>query len=207
RAGRAGRDLGGFSGLEAALPETFFQPTGTYPTWVLIVFAASALSALIEPAFYQRVFAAVDYRAVLVALFLGIGLWAAYDWVTTILGMAAAAKGVETEPRYALLTLVLEVLPTGLRGLFVAGVLAAAMSTIDSYLLIAGGNVAYDIFRPLLRPDLGDQATLRLTRWMVVVSAVGCVGFALFFQSVVSAWIFMSTVLIAAVLVPILAGL
>ena len=86
------RDLGGFSGLEAALPETFFQPTGTYPTWVLIVFAASALSALIEPAFYQRVFAAVDYRAVLVALFLGIGLWAAYDWVTTILGMAAAAK-------------------------------------------------------------------------------------------------------------------
>jgi Na+/proline symporter len=102
---------------------------------------------------------------------------------------------------------VLDVLPIGLKGLFVAGVLAAAMSTIDSYLLIAGGNMAYDIYRPLFRPDLDDQATLRLTRWMIVVAAAACVAFALFFQSVVSAWIFMSTVLVAAGLVPILASL
>lgn len=200
-------EVGGMAGLEASLPASYFQPTGTYPTWVLVVFAASALSALIEPAFYQRVFAAVSYRAIVIALVLGIGLWAAYDWVTTILGMAAAAKGIETEPHYALLTLVLDVLPIGLKGLFVAGVLAAAMSTIDSYLLIAGGNMAYDIYRPLFRPDLGDREVLRLTRWMIVASAAACVAFALFFQSVVSAWIFMSTVLVAAGLVPILAGL
>src|SRR5690606_9037395 len=183
------------------------KPGGTYPASVLLVFAASALSALVEPAFYQRVFAAVNYRAVLVALVAGIVLWAAYDWVTTVLGMAAAARGIEAEPRYALLTLTLDVLPAGLRGLFIAGVLATAMSTIDSYLLIAGGNIAYDIYRPLVRPDMSDGDVLRLTRWMTVAAAAASVAFARFFRTVVSAWSFMSTVLMAAPLVPLLAGL
>jgi SSS family solute:Na+ symporter len=201
------RTTGGVDGLQAALPASFFDPTGTYPAWVLLVFAGSALSALIEPAFYQRIFAAVDYRAVVVALVIGIVLWAAYDWVTTILGMAAAARGIDAEPRYALLALVLEVLPAGLRGLFVAGVLATAMSTIDSYLLIAGGNLAYDLYRPLFRPEMDEQRVLRLARWMILVSAAASVALALFFRSVVSAWIFMSTVLVAAALVPLLAAL
>lgn len=198
---------GGFEGMRDALPPSFFEPTGTYPVWVLLVFAASALSALVEPAFYQRIFAAKSYRSVVIALGVGIVLWAAYDWITTVLGMTATALGVDTEPRYALMTLALDVLPAGLRGLFVAGVFAAAMSTIDSYLLIAGGNLAYDLYRPLVRPGMSDAEVLRLSRWMIVLAAVASVALALFFRSLVSAWIFMSTVLIAAVLVPVLAAL
>jgi solute:Na+ symporter, SSS family len=198
---------GGVEGLERALPASYFDPAGTYPVWVLLVFALSALSVLIEPAFYQRVFAAVSYRAVLVALLIGVGLWAAFDWVVTLLGMSAAAAGIETDPRYALLTIVIDVLPVGLTGLFVAGVVATAMSTIDAYLLIAGGNLAYDIYRPLSRRPMDDARQLRLTRRAVVVAGVVSVLFALFFQSMVTAWIFMSSMLIAAALVPILAAL
>jgi solute:Na+ symporter, SSS family len=201
------RGVGGFEGLERVLPASYLEPWGTYPTWLLIVFAGSALSALVEPAFYQRIFAAVSYRSVLIALLIGIALWAAFDWVVTVLGIAALAGGLETDPRYALITLVMEVLPAGARGLFVAGVLATAMSTIDSYLLIAGGSVAYDIYRPLVRPGLPDARLLRLTRWMVLVAALASVVLALFFRSMVTAWIFMSTLLVATALVPILAGL
>lgn len=199
--------VGGTAGLEARLPDSFLSPTGSYPVWVLIVFAGSALSALVEPAFYQRIFAAVSYRAILKALLIGIVLWAAFDWIVTILGMTARATGIETEPRYALLTLTLDVLPSGLRGLFVAGVMATAMSTIDSYLLIAGGNIAYDLYRPMARRPLGDASLLRLTRWMIGVSAAVTVVLALFFRTIFSAWIFMSTALIAATLIPVGAGL
>src|SRR5690606_18432582 len=80
--------LGGMEAMRAVLPESYFQPTGTYPTAVLIVFTGSALSVMVEPAFYQRIFAADRYRSVLVALLIGIGLWAAFDWIVTILGMA-----------------------------------------------------------------------------------------------------------------------
>lgn len=198
---------GGVEGLQRALPASYFEPRGSYPAWVLVVFGLSALSVLVEPAFYQRIFAAVSYRAVLSALAIGVVLWAAFDWVVTILGMAAAAAGIDAEPRYALLTLVLDVLPAGLTGLFIAGVIATAMSTIDSYLLIAGGNLSYDLYRPLRASPMTDAEQLRHTRWMVVVAGSISVLFALFFQSMVSAWIFMSTVLVAAALVPVLAAL
>lgn len=198
---------GGVDALERVLPASFFEPTGTYPVWVLVVFAGSALSALVEPAFYQRIFAAVSYRSVVVALLVGVVLWAAFDWVVTILGMAARAGGGDLEPRYALLTLTLDVLPSGMKGLFVAGVVATAMSTIDSYLLIAGGNLSYDLYRPFARRRLTDRELLRLTRWMIGWASVAAVLLALFFETVFSAWIFMSTALIAAALVPILAGL
>jgi SSS family solute:Na+ symporter len=198
---------GGAAAVWERLPSSYLDPMGTYPAGVLIVFASSALSAMVEPAFYQRIFAAVSYRAVLTALLIGIVLWAAFDWVVTIVGMAAVARGMDVEPRYALLTLTLEVLPRGLDGLFVAGVLACAMSTIDSYLLIAGGNIAYDIYRPLARRALSDQQLIRLTRWMIGVAALITIVFALFFQTIVSAWIFMTTILIATALVPIMAAL
>jgi SSS family solute:Na+ symporter len=198
---------GGVDVVRDRLDPSFFQPMGTYPLWVLVVFAGAALSALVEPAFYQRIFAAVSYRAVVVALLVGIILWAAFDWVVAIMGMAARAEGLDTEPRYALLVMTLRSLPVGAKGLFVASVLATSMSTVDSYLLIAGGNLSYDLVRPAVKRPLDDRALLKMTRWAIAVAALVTVTFALFFRTVVSAWIFMSTVLAAAGLVPVLAGL
>lgn len=198
---------GGWDALEAALPATFLQPTGTYPLFILVVFGLTSLSVFVEPAFYQRIFAAVSYRAVLAALGIGVVLWAAFDWIVTVLGMAARAQGLEVEPTYALLMVTIDALPIGLTGLFIAGVLAVAMSTVDAYLLIAGGNLAYDLYRPLVRPDLDDRSLLRLTRWMVAFAALVSVLLALFFQSIVAAWIFMATMLISAAFVPLMAAL
>jgi Na+/proline symporter len=42
---------------------------------------------------------------------------------------------------------------------------------------------------------------------MIVVATVVCVLLALYFQSIVSAWIFISSLLTAAVLIPLMAGL
>lgn len=200
-------DVGGIEGMQRALPASYFEPRGTYPSAVLIVFSLGALSVFVEPAFYQRIFAAKSGRSVLAALVIGVVLWAAFDWIVTLLGMAAAATGIDAEPRYALLTITLDALPVGLAGLFVAGVIATAMSTIDSYLLIAGGNLSYDLYRPLARRPPEDAQLLRLTRWMIVVAAVASVVLALVFTSMVGAWVFMSSVLVATAFVPILAAL
>lgn len=198
---------GGVDAMRAALPAEYFEPRGTYPLSVLLVFSLAALSVLVEPAFYQRVFAAVSHRAVIAALLIGLVLWAAFDWIVTILGIAAAAGGLEVEGRYALLEVVLPALPSGLAGLFVASVLATAMSTIDSYLLISGGNLAYDLYRPWREPDIDDARLLRYTRFGVVVASVASVMLALFFESMVAAWIFMATVLVVTALVPVLGAL
>lgn len=196
--------LGGAEGLlEAGLPATHFQPRGSYPGAVLVVFSTAALSVFVEPALYQRIFAAESRKALVMAMAMGVVLWAAYDWITTVLGMAARAAGVTSDPSYALLTLVIEKLPAGLMGLFVAGVIATGMSTVDSYLLIAGGNLAYDLYRPMRGKPLSDRDLLRLTRWGIVAASLVSVALALFFRSVVSAWVFMAAVLVATAFVPV----
>jgi len=201
------KTLGGVDALRDALPLTHFNPRGTYPLPVLVVFSTAALSVFVEPAIYQRIFAAESRRAILIALGIGIVLWGAYDWVTTLLGMAARAAEVPAEPSYALLTLVVDQLPVGLTGLFVAGVIATGMSTVDSYLLIAGGNLSYDLYRPLVNPSISDASLLRLTRWAIFAACVVSVVFALFFTSIVSAWVFMATMLVGTVFVPVVVAL
>jgi SSS family solute:Na+ symporter len=198
---------GGVDSLRTALPPSYFDPRGTYPIAVLAVFSIGALSVLVEPAFYQRIFAAESYRAILAALGIGIVLWAAFDWIVTLLGMTAAAAGLDVDPRSALLALTLDVLPIGMKGMFVAGVIATAMSTIDSYLLIAGGNLSYDMYRPLVRPQIGDAELLRLARAGVIIASIATVAFALFFTSMVSAGVFMASILVSTALVPIVAAL
>ena len=55
-------------------------------------------------------------------------------------------------------------------GLFIAGVLSTEMSTLDSYCLVAGGNVAYDIYKPALKPDATDTELIKTTRYGILMS-------------------------------------
>jgi Na+/proline symporter len=200
--------VGGFEGLRQTLGPGFFSPLGTAPPLYTLAYALTAASVLVEPLFYQRIFAARDRRAVRNAFLWGVLIWAAYDWATTAAGMAGAglmAAGVLPAdlPRDQVLMRAIPLyLPVGLSGLFLGGVLATAMSTIDSYLLLASGNLVYDIYRPLRRPDVDDATLIRYARLSLVISAVVCVVIGLYFERIKEAWNFMATVLTSTLLVP-----
>jgi SSS family solute:Na+ symporter len=98
-------------------------------------------------------------------------------------------------------------LPPGLLGLFVAGCLASAMSTVDSYTLIAAGNVVYDGWQAATGRHLSDRTLLLATRVLVLVTMAAAIALALLFERLRDAWIFMSTVLLSTVLWPMLAVL
>ncbi len=203
--------VGGVAEMERVLPQ-HFHPTGTRPLALLVVYSLTSLSVLIEPAFYQRVFAAVSYRAVIVAMAVGVLLWMAYDWVVTMLGIGAhvaVLQGLIAEPdtlESAVTDFVMHVLPVGLKGLFAAGLLATAMSTIDTYLLISASNLVYDIWHPLRGRRLDDAALVRWTRVTMLVSTVANIGVCLYFRNVERLWIFITAILICTSLVPVLAA-
>lgn len=203
------RQVGGFASVEATLGPAYFEPLGTIPGWLVVVYASTGLVVFVEPSFYQRVFAARSAREVRHALLIGILLWAAYDWSATAGGMLAAAAeqkgllGPGFHANEALLRVVTFALPAGLTGVFMAGVLACEMSTIDSYCLVAGGNVAYDIYRPLRRPGASPTELLRWTRAGIGLS--WGLGFlvAFLFERLLALWVFLATVLTATTLVPV----
>lgn len=205
--------VGGFDAVAAVAPQGYFAPFGSIPIWLVIAYAATGISILVDPGFYQRVFAARDYRQARNALLIGILIWGAYDWLVTAGGMlaAVAAQNGMISPLVhqndALLTVVVLALPVGLTGIFLAGVLATSMSTIDSYTLVAGGNLVYDFYRPVFKPHASDRELVRLTKLCIVVSWLMGYILAFSFDRLMSLWVFTASFLMSTVMVPILMAL
>ncbi len=210
--------VGGWSFLES-LPRRadggtdFLTFAGGLGPWVLLSWAMAGSTVLVEPAFYQRVFAARDDRSITRALLLGIVLWASYDWLVVIIGLVARAaveQGMiqaDLVGKEALLEVAVQVLPIGLRGVMIGGIISAAMSSVDSYALLASGNLVYDILQRQLKRPLSDRALMWATRGGVVVVLAFSMAVGMAFDRMREAWQFMAAILGAVVLVPTLAAL
>ncbi len=205
--------VGDHAALGALLGSQALAPFGSLSSWEVAVFAAVALTPLVEPAFYQRTFAAVSTRQVVRALLIGVVLWVAYDWLVVYLGLAGRGMVASGElpsgldESAVLLHVMAVLLPPGLLGLFAAGCLASAMSTIDSYTLIAAGNLVYDGWQAVTGRPLADRTLLLATRILSGLTLAAALALSLLFERLRDAWIFMSTVLLATALVPMVAAL
>ena len=205
--------IGGFDSMIEVLEPSYFDTLGDMSIWLIIIYASTGLSILVEPTFYQRIFAAKSYKNVRNALVIGIFIWGSYDWIITILAMAAKVAviqgtlPVDVAPDAALLTIMVAALPAGALGLFLAGVLATEMSTLDSYCLVAGGNVAYDIYKPAFKPSATDQELIKTTRYGILLSWVLGFAMAISFDQMLGLWVFLASILISSVLAPILLGM
>ena len=205
--------IGGFDSMIKVLEPSYFDTLGDMSIWLIIIYASTGLSILVEPTFYQRIFAAKSYKNVRNALVIGIFIWGSYDWIITILAMAAKVAviqgtlPVDVAPDAALLTIMVAALPAGALGLFLAGVLSTEMSTLDSYCLVAGGNVAYDIYKPAFKPSATDQELIKTTRQGILLSWVLGFAMAISFDQMLGLWVFLASILISSVLAPILLGM
>ena len=206
-------ELGGFDAVAASAPEGYFALFGGIPIWLMIAYAATGISILVDPGYYQRIFAARSPDQARNAMLISLVIWMAYDWLVTAGGMlarAGVAAGVipgDIHSNDALLIAVTMALPVGLTGVFLAGVLATAMSTVDSYTLVSGSNFAYDLYRPLKNPNASDRELVRYTKYGIVLSWILGYGMAFLFERLMALWVFMATMLTSTVLVPIFVAL
>ena len=210
--------IGGFDSMVEKLPSSYFDTMGDLSIWLIIIYASTGLAILVEPTFYQRIFAAKSYKNVRNALVIGIFIWGSYDWIITILAMAAKTGTLMkimgdpiidpgVAPDAALLSIMVAALPVGALGLFMAGVLSTEMSTLDSYCLVAGGNVAYDIYKPAFKPDATDDELIRTTRYGILLSWLLGFAMAVSFEQMLGLWVFMASILISSTMTPILLGI
>jgi Na+/proline symporter len=72
-----------------------------------------------------------------------------------------------------------EFLPTILVAIFIAIVLSAIMSTIDSLLILASSAVTRDFYQKIFRPDLKDKDLTKLSRLVTVAMAMAALGIAI----------------------------
>ncbi|MFR7743006.1 MAG: sodium:solute symporter family transporter [Acutalibacteraceae bacterium] len=73
--------------------------------------------------------------------------------------------------------LAIEILPIGLTGLALAGILSVIMSTADSYLIVSVQSCVHDVYKSF-KPDVGEKELI-LTRVFAVIMPLGALLIAI----------------------------
>lgn len=101
----------------------------------------------------------------LLMLFVGAGLFAFYQFhpLPEVLAPLVAARGDRIFPAF-----IISEIPTGLRGLMIAGILSAAISSLDS-ILAALSQISLTMFyKPFVRPRASEAHLLSVSRMLVI---------------------------------------
>lgn len=143
--------FGGLSFLKETLPPSHFTITGGNSWLNTFIWGFIALATLIDPSFYQRCFAAKNPQIVKKGILISTFIWFCFDFCTTAGSLYARALLPQAEPGQAYFFYAIQLLPTGLKGFFVAGILAIILSTLNSFLFISANTLSFDFLRNRFR--------------------------------------------------------
>jgi len=194
--------LGGWSYLRETLPPSHLTWDGGLGVQAVVVWYVIAMSTLVEPSFYQRCYAARSEKVAQRGIWAAIGLWIAFDFLTTTAGLYARAALPElANPVQSFPALAALVLPGFWQGLFTVGLLATIMSTVDSYAFLAAVTLGRDVVGRWRGAD--EETSLRWARRGLVVTAGLAIALALTAGSVITLWKALGSVGTPVLLVPL----
>ncbi|MCZ6674927.1 MAG: sodium/solute symporter, partial [Verrucomicrobia bacterium] len=191
-------DLGGIGGLQeklAAMGErtqnhaTLIIPADAkspFP-WPAILFG---LAFILSPAYWignqaimQRSLGAKSQFHAQAAYVWGALLKIIIPVIIVIPGLIALAKFPELDtPDAAFPTLAAKMLPTGIRGLFLAAFMAALMSSVDSYLNASATVATHDFYLRFINRQADDHRILVVGRTVTLVLMGWGIAFAFFIR-------------------------
>ncbi len=194
--------VGGLSALWRAVPESHRTWDGGLGWQTVLVWYLIALQTVVEPAFYQRVFAARDPRVARAGVLASVAMWVVFDFLTVTSGLAARVllPGL-VDPMAAYPALAGLVLSPWAAAFFTVALFATVMSTLDSYLFIAATTLGHDFSEETAE----EKVIRRRTRIGLVVSAALAALGATVFDSAVQVWHDVGSVVTSTLLLPVLA--
>jgi SSS family solute:Na+ symporter len=185
--------------IKQNVPPENLTLSGGRPWAYILVWYFIALATLVEPAYYQRCFAAKSEKVARRGILVAVLFWALFDFMTTSTGLYARAVMPNlADPATSYPELAAQILPGFLRALFLLGLFATVMSTVDSYTLIAGQTLGKDFFHKIWG---GDET--KLTRIGLILAGATAVLIAIFKRSIVEIWYEFGSVSTASLMLPL----
>jgi SSS family solute:Na+ symporter len=165
---------------------------------------------------YQRIYAARDAKTARKAWFIAgffeypvmaftgvfLGLMSRVAMDTGIFGPEGIHPGDQLDPELGLPLLIKTILPVGLTGLVLSAYFSAIMSTADSCLIAASGNLLTDVLR--LR---NSRSIVRISQMLTLVIGAFALVMALKMPSVLELMLYSYSFMVSGLIVPVLAGL
>src|SRR5258707_2231902 len=164
--------VGGISGLEAKVPEGFFSmwKPASHPNfpWTGVIFGAPILGIwywCTDQHIVQRVLAAKNIKEARTGTIFAGYLKILPVFIFVLPGIVAMAlfSDVSNNPDSAYPTLVTRLLPDGIKGLVLAGMLAALMSSLASAFNACSTLLTWDVYKKM-RPTASEQRLVTVGR-------------------------------------------
>ena len=204
------KTVGGFSAFRANLDPALFKPyingdiVGDIVTYLVFTMAGAEM--------WQRAFAAKDRKSAKKGMFLGTAVYGVTILLVYFMGVVAhQIIGDDVLAQFGstdavVPALAVKVLPAGLTGLALAGILSLIMSTADSYLLVSVQTCVHDIGKTI-QPDMPEKKEMLLSRIFSVILPVGALIIALYIKNAYSILMFAWSFYAAAAGIPAFAAL
>lgn len=143
----------------------------------------------------QRIFAARTERdGVLATLWFNVAHYCVRSWPWVLTALAACAlypglrDGTDRDPEGAYVRVMIDHLPPSLRGLMMAGFIAAYMSTVATHLNWGASYLVRDLYARFLRPGQSEAHYVNASRAATVLTMLLAGAVTLMLGSVEGAW-------------------
>ncbi len=194
---------------EIVLPVSHLNITGGASIQYIVVWFFIALWTFVDPGFYQRCAAAKSPQTAKKGILISIGFWLIFDMLTLSTGLYAKALLTAGDPLFAYPRLGAMVLPPLAYGIFITGLLATIMSTIDSLGLISAITFGRDILWRIQSPTSTDklkwnnESTIFVRKGLIITAFVALI-LAFSIPSVVKLWYGLGSILVPGLVLPFL---
>jgi SSS family solute:Na+ symporter len=212
--------VGGYEAIAASVPESFLRLN--HVSWQQLVNWAVTIIPIwfVGMTLYQRIYACrseeearkawfiagwfewplMAFMGVLLGLFARVG---AEQGLFAELGFASAA-GMDAEMGLPLL--LRTVLPVGLIGIMLSVYFSAILSTADSCLMAASGNILTDILGPSLSKRYTQTQMLRLSQFFTLGLGLVAIFIASMMENVLNLMLYSYAFMVSGLLVPLVAS-
>lgn len=192
--------IGPIGDVISSLPAESATLPGSIGWMGIVVWWIVALQSFIDPNFHVRVAAANTASTARRGILISVALWMVFDVLQLGVGLYVINVGWNGAQTDSLLALANIALPPLWKGLFVSGIIAAVMSTLDGYALVSATTVGHDMIDALSNRKSG-KSSLRIG--IVVVGLVGALA-AFLLPSVVDIIYNAASVAVPALLLPLI---
>ncbi|UPM44324.1 sodium:solute symporter family protein [Halocatena salina] len=177
-------------GTEQAAYTTVPGVTGEFTPAVIILFGILVTlgNSLVAPAAWVRMYALDSERnfarvaGTMIVVFTLI-----YVFGTVIIGIygrSALPSGINPDTVSSLLAF--EVMPFALAALFLVGILAAVISTTDSYTHVLAATISRDLVKEIVVTDLDETTELRVNKAVMVLAMLVSLSGALYYPGLIT---------------------
>tara|TARA_Y100001934_G_C12375259_1_gene788815 strand:- start:2703 stop:4088 length:1386 start_codon:yes stop_codon:yes gene_type:complete len=189
-----------------SLPKKYLDPLGGNSLQYCLAWFFIAAWTFIDPGFFQRCAAAKSPKIAQKGILISIIFWTIFDFLTITCALYAIGLLGSVEASITFPILAIEILPIGIFGIFITGIIATLMSTIDSLSLLSAISFGRDILWRIQGNQNNPNTIPFIRKGLVIISFLSLI-LAYTIPSIVQLFYTIGSVLIPGLILPFLHSL